>query len=146
MIRIAKKNDLVKVNDLFKEMLFAVTGNPNQEGYTDNYLNKFVIGSGDIIFLAIEENEIVGFISIELHRDNPPFIYLDDFCVTANYRHKGIGTSLLKEAIEYTKENNINKIYLHVEKDNQKAFTFYKNLGFLIAEETNNRLKLCLSL
>lgn len=146
MIRVAIKDDLAAVNDLFKEMLFSITANPNQCGYTDNYLEKFVSNSGDIIFLDVEDNDIVGFISVELYRNPERYIYIDDFCVSKKYRNKGIGKSLFFESLNYAIKNNIETIYLHAEKNNTPALSFYESFCFDIIEEVDNRLKLCLKL
>ena len=146
MIRVAIKDDLAAVNDLFKEMLFSITANPNQCGYTDNYLEKFVSNSGNIIFLDVEDNDIVGFISVELYRNPEEYIYIDDFCVSKKYRNKGFGKSLFFESLNYAIKNNIETIYLHAEKNNTPALSFYKSFCFDIIEEVDNRLKLCLKL
>ena len=146
MIRLASKNDLCTVNNLVKEMFFEVSGDPNQLGYQDNYLEKFVANKGDVIFVAEENKNIVGFISVEQHFESENFIYFDDFCVTKNYRNRSIGKSLIFEALNYALKNNFDTIYLHVEKSNKKAISLYKKLCFEISEETEERFKFCLNL
>lgn len=146
MIRLASKNDLSTINNLVKEMFFEVSGDPNQLGYQDNYLEKFVANKGDVIFVAEENKNIVGFISVEQHFESENFIYFDDFCVTKNYRNRSIGKSLIFEALNYALINNFDTIFLHVEKSNKKAISLYEKLCFEISEETEKRFKFCLKL
>ena len=92
--------------------------------------------------MAESENEVIGFLSVEVHRDEHEYIYLDDFSVSKNYRGNGIGNSLLKEAEEYGKSVNVSASLLHVEKTNERAFNFYKRNGYDVFEEQDNRLLL----
>ena len=59
---------------------------------------------------------------------------LDEIYVEQEYRNKGIGTDIIKNVIN---ENDI--IYLWVYKENVKAISLYKKLGFNVIDETDSR-------
>ena len=61
-------------------------------------------------------------------------VILDEIYLLDDYRNKGIGSSIIKNILE---NNRI--VYLWVYKENKKAFSLYKKLGFEICEETNTR-------
>lgn len=52
--------------------------------------------------------------------------------VKKEFWHKGIGKALLKECIEWSKENKLLKLILEVDSDNERAYSLYKKLGFNI--------------
>ena len=56
-------------------------------------------------------------------------IYLEE-----EYRNKGIGTKIIMDIL-----NNNDVVYLWVYKDNKKALSLYKKLGFNVLEETETR-------
>lgn len=123
--RVANKDDKACVEKLFIHMLQTIYNTDKVEGYPDNYLDKFFDGSGDIIFVSTLRDEIIGYISVELHHEEEDFVYLDDFVVQKEHRNEGIGSALLDMAESYAKSKGVSKIYLHVEKENLGALKFY---------------------
>jgi len=84
--------------------------------------------------VAIMDNKVVGVlteeIQVKLHRErNQSFI--DDLIVDKNYRNKGIGKSLLQNAVEYAKLNNCEVIELTSYIKNENAHRFYENNNFI---------------
>lgn len=76
-----------------------------------------------------EEKEIIGFISIDLLGDRVEII---DFIVHINHRKKGIGSMLLDNVIQVSKDNNTNSITMEVKSTNKGAIEFYKKHDFEI--------------
>ena len=137
----AEKKDAGRINELFMEMLQTIYHKEQVDGYEDVCLDKFFDGGENWISIANDGNQIVAFLSIEVHReDDFDYIYLDDFSVTEQYRGQGIGTQLVNRAEAYAKEIQISKISLHVEKSNTAAFNLYKKLGYRIYKEQGTRL------
>ena len=86
---------------------------------------------------------MVGFLSLESHREGkPPFLYLDDFSVTAACRGQGIGSRLLDMAEEYAAALELGETHLHVERDNLGARRLYRRRGFGVLAEQGARLLL----
>ena len=79
----------------------------------------------------IVDNKIVGCI---LLTNNDHGKLLDEIYVEEEYRNKGIGTKIILDIL-----NNNDVVYLWVYKENEKAISLYKKLGFNVIEETESR-------
>lgn len=136
----AQKSDFNRLNDLFKEMLRTIYRTEEVSGYSEGDLDRFFEGHDEWISVAIDDNDdIIAFLSMEVHREEHDFVYLDDLSVTSAYRNKGIGTELIQNAEAYAGELNIHTIRFHVEKTNTEAIKLYKRLGYGVEEDQGNR-------
>lgn len=85
------------------------------------------------IFVACDDGKVVGYIgcvnylAFELENEGMKIIAL---AVSKEYRRKGIGTSLLKTAEQWAKENNIEVILLNSGLPREDAHTFYESQGY----------------
>ena len=79
----------------------------------------------------IVDNKIVGCILLT-NNDNTKL--LDEIYLEEEYRNKGIGTKIIMDIL-----NNNDVVYLWVYKENEKAISLYKKLGFNVIEETESR-------
>ena len=79
----------------------------------------------------IVDNKIVGCI---LLTNNDSGKLLDEIYLEEEYRNKGIGTKIIMNIL-----NNNDVVYLWVYKENEKAISLYKKLGFNVIEETESR-------
>ncbi len=61
--------------------------------------------------------------------------YLDQIVVAPEVQHLGVGKALIDAAKHIGREG----LYLHVNKDNDRALAFYQKCGFVIAGEDVNR-------
>lgn len=100
----------------------------------DNYIvtNHFnqMLDDENIIILAYYINEIiVGYILIRRMANNT--CLLDGLYVEKEYRNKGIGNSLLKEAISRIKNMNVKYVDINVMYNNIIAKHIYEKLGFV---------------
>jgi GNAT superfamily N-acetyltransferase len=86
------------------------------------------------IKISVEENgkEIgrcfIYLIKNDLHKK--PYALLEDVFVDENYREKGIGTKLVKKAIELAKELNCYKIIATSRFERENIHEWYQKLGF----------------
>ena len=136
----AEKKDSNRINELFIEMLQTIYNTDQVNGYSDGDLDRFFDGRDEWISIAVDdEDNIIAFLSIEVHHEDEEYIYLDDLLVTKQYRNNGIGTKLIRNAETYAKEINIHKICFHVEKSNTAAFRLYQRLGYEIYEDQGSR-------
>jgi len=135
----AEKKDSNTINQLFIEMLQTIYHTDQVTGYSDGDLDRFFDGRDEWISIAIDEDKIIAFLSIEVHHEEKEYIYLDDLSVTKQYRNKGIGTKLIRNAEAYANEISIHTICFHVEKSNTAAFRLYERLGYNIYEDQGNR-------
>ena len=139
VFRKAKATDTIRIEELFVEMLKAIYHTDDVEGYQNGYLDKFFSGKEDWICAAEYKNDVVAFLSIEVHRDEG-HIYLDDLSVTEECRNRGIGTRLIHAAEKYAEEIGIAKIIFHVEKANEDAHRLYLRLGYREAADEGSRI------
>lgn len=83
-------------------------------------------------------NEIIGVFTNYINENNESVISL--FYIDKNYQGKGIGTKILKDQLEFDKQNKRNTM-LQVYKENPAQF-LYKKVGFEIYQETDTHYKM----
>ena len=86
------------------------------------------------VFVAEIPSGLVGRISIA--RDGSPYSHHVaelGLMVAATERRRGVGSALMKEALNWARRSGITKVELHVFPHNEPAIALYRKLGF--AEE-----------
>lgn len=78
-------------------------------------------------FHAIADNKVIGHISVT---PNPDFDWLSDLAVDEEFRGQGLGTSLIKAAIEFSKASGRIGVCAGVKKGNEGIFKLTDALGF----------------
>jgi PhnO protein len=61
---------------------------------------------------------------------------IDEFFVKKEFRGKGIGSKLIKEAIRKLQRMNVKIILVGTEKENKEAIALYKRVGFEIGKRS----------
>ena len=120
--------------DLLKK--FINLNNSNFFRYYDSR-NTNVIENHIATILLLEENDIIGY----GHLDFENKIWLG-ICVLEKYTGKGYGKIIIKKLIEISTKNNIEIIYLTVDKTNKIALNFYEKYDFKICGEFNYYYKM----
>ena len=141
-IRPATPTDENRVGKLFLEMLCTIHPGVDHRGYAPGDLDRYFIEGENKIFLWEEDGSPVAFLSLEIHREEKVFAYVDDFCVTVSHRGKDIGHALLAHAEAYTWSCGVGILSLHVEKYNTATHHLYDSLGFSLYEDTCTQLLL----
>ncbi len=86
------------------------------------------------ILIAVDEvkEEVIGMIIAELRVD--PFGksegYIKQFFLKKEYRGKGIGQHLLKDALEHLKKIKVEKVKVNIRKEAKNAEKLYKKMEF----------------
>jgi ribosomal protein S18 acetylase RimI-like enzyme len=89
--------------------------------------------------VALIDKDIVGYcISVrKLHNHDGVVMdvtwksaYIWDLFVLKEYRNRGIGTALIKDAIDYLKSTGVDKIGLLVNYRNENAKKMFEKIGF----------------
>jgi len=109
-------------------------------------LDFFSIEIGkDHIFVLESDDVILGyaFVRIVETKDHPvikdkKILLIEDLCIGANYKRKGLGKILFTELEKYAKENNCTSIELTVWDFNDEAKQFYEKMEM---EKTIIRMK-----
>ena len=97
----------------------------------NNYVNSEVPKLIIDYYNILVDNKIVGWLLLTNKDDGK---LLDEIYLEEEYRNKGIGTDIIKDIL-----NNNDIVYLWVYKENEKAISLYRKLGFNIIEETESR-------
>lgn len=89
------------------------------------------------LILTDENKNIIGYGHLDFEKN----IWLG-ICVCEKFRGKGFGKKIMNFLLEYAKNNNIEEIYLTVDKDNIIAKKLYEKNNFIVEKETDNFFKM----
>lgn len=84
---------------------------------------------------ALFDEKVIGYVGIKKILDEG---HIMNIAVHPEYQGLSMGKYLMKEIIEKAKDNNIKKITLEVDKDNEVAQNLYKKFGFISFGERKN--------
>lgn len=113
-----------------------------QPGYGETELKKILkdVGSQEgVFYLAVNGDEIAGFVTVVIHRQTPDDLLgvipttigrVTNLYVSALNRQKGLGTSLLQKAEDYAKSQGCDVMKIEVFAPNEPARNFYEKLGY----------------
>lgn len=146
-VKVATHNDIEPICQLYNEF-FAYNARLQPEYYkagneSGEYPKSVIEGEGSDIFLAVENDKIVGFIHVR-EAQTPtfdsivPHKYAEviDLIVTAPCREKGIGSKLMDAAKQWCKRRNLDYIELFVLSNAKSEFLFYEHEGFVTVSHT----------
>jgi hypothetical protein len=126
-IRNYHQSDKESVISLWKEIF-----NPNQHHNTPEIaINMKIKNNDNLFFIAEEENQIIGTIisGFDGHRG-----WLYSLAVHPDYWRKGIGTLLVKRALDELKNVGCLKVNLQIYGKNKTVKDFYEKMGFIIED------------
>lgn len=83
-------------------------------------------------FVAVIAGEVVGFADIRLGEKRAKLIGM---VVDEQLRGHGVGSALIRKAVEFAMEKGKKTVYLQVRRDNVAAIRFYGSHGFILKNE-----------
>ncbi len=118
---IIRKQEIVQLEDVF--YLYQAVGWTN---YTNQpQMLEQALSHSLVIYLALDGDTVVGL--IRLVGDGFSSVFVQDLIVLPSYQRQGIGSSLMKEALEDFKEAY--QVQL-VTEQTEKNVGFYRSIGF----------------
>ncbi|HDN75611.1 MAG TPA: ribosomal-protein-alanine N-acetyltransferase [Acidilobales archaeon] len=134
VIREAKESDL---RDVININLLTLP-----EHYPESFWRDHLIMWGKAFLVAEVSSKIVGYVMCRVEsgfghikRSWRRLGHIISIAVLPEFRRRGIGTALLKEAIERLKKYyNVDEVYLEVRVSNEAAINLYKKLDFKIVK------------
>ncbi|OGG26621.1 hypothetical protein A2960_00420 [Candidatus Gottesmanbacteria bacterium RIFCSPLOWO2_01_FULL_39_12b] len=142
-IRLAQHQDIPKIVSLGKNLFELHHGFDNDyyalednfEEFFSDWVRQQLSFSNNILLVAQENNEIVGFISGFIKSLYPWFRvknvgHIAFLAVSQNYRRKGVGKKLEIELTNRFHAKNIRYIEVYVEEKNTIAQFAWNNYGF----------------
>lgn len=99
------------------------------------FLADLTSSSHSFLFVAVLEDETIGFVSGDLREGSPAFspktwASVDDIYVAPGYRSLGVGRALLENVESWAHEKGASGISLQVAAANERGRRFYGGLGF----------------
>ena len=137
VIRIANEMDIEKIMVL-EEQAFKLhsEARPDLIGKHTVNIKGIIEDNNREIFVADNENEIIGFCIVSIVEIKDHFMYhdmtnieIDDLCIDDKYRQKGVGKKLFEKVKIFGKEKGAQYITLTVWDFNKNAKNFYEHLG-----------------
>ena len=146
-IRLAMPNDVEQLCRLYNEF-FAHNADLAPDYFragteSGSYPKSTIDSESADIFVATEDNTIVGFLHIR-EAQTPPYdafiprkyAVIIDFFVTAPYRKQGIGTMLMDSAKQWAAARKLDYIELSVSSSPKGAYEFYRQKDFAAVSYT----------
>lgn len=141
-----KKGDYPFLREILYEALFVPEGaEPFNHSIIDlpdisKYIDDWGV-SGDFGHLIYNNEDLIGAVWGRLFSEsNKGFGFVDKdvpeltIALKSNYRNKGLGTMVMKNFFQTARDYGYSSVSLSVDKRN-RAFNFYKKIGFVVVEE-----------
>ena len=144
-IRFSTKEDIIGLKKMFNKVVREKRFLPTLHEITIEDIRNdwFDLRHYDLILVAEIQGELVGQIQLErLEDDATQHVCEIGIIVDPDYRGKGIGSELLKKAIEKAKQLGFEKICLSTFHTNRIAIALYKKFGFREAGRRKKQFKI----
>ena len=139
MIRQVTENDIAECVKVIRESFmtvadefgFTVENAPRFTAFatTEDRLYWHLNGEHRPMYAFCDNGKIVGYYSLLLQGNNE--CELNNLCVIPEYRHKGIGEKLLKNAYKVAQELDCNIINIGIVEENKVLRKWYESFGFI---------------
>lgn len=143
-IRKAKDSDIISIGKLLEDVL-TIHHNQrpdifkaNAKKYSDDELKQIIQDASRPIFVAVENNTVLGyaFCIFQQYENNNILtdiktLYIDDLCVDKTTRGKHVGKSLYEYVLNFAKESGCYNVTLNVWYSNKDALGFYEKMGLI---------------
>jgi GNAT superfamily N-acetyltransferase len=127
---ILRDNDLSSLLELYQQL------NPgdNIHEYDARRIWKYIKSQNIKYFVAKENGKIISSCYIcmipNFTRGGKSIGFIENMITDVKYRRKGIGKTVMGNAIKYAKEHNCYKVLLQSGNKRTDAHIFYKSIGF----------------
>lgn len=104
-----------------------------KKAFAEEALLKVAATGKTTFYLALENNEIIGF--AQTIQQNANITELDRIIIFPEHTRKGVGTQLLRQVITDQEQKRITNITVNTGKDESQARRFYEKNGFKQVKE-----------
>lgn len=146
-IRNYTKYDALHVRIIFAEFVEFHTKLDNCFRKTDSHSDQFIeyietciTKNNDHVAVAVCDSNIVGYCISKIEHKPPiypipTYGFIDNIGVLSGYQKQGIGSLLLKDAMDWFKKNDIKRIECFAATSNSKSTSFWRKMGFKVYME-----------
>lgn len=112
-------------------LTFGAAGLPLSVQQEEQILTNLKENPRSRMLLAFDDGEIVGNATVS-GTGNPRFAHRRELAVSVRRSHwgRGIGTGLIEQLIDFSRDTGAEIIWLEVRSDNERAKALYRKLGF----------------
>lgn len=140
IIRKAKGADANQLKTLYFEYLTHFPPKEEQDmTLWQNMLEKFEKDENMYLLVAEEDGKVVSSVQMAiiegLTHNVRPFAVIENVVTHADYRNRGLASSLLEKASEIARERRCYKVFLETGSNKESTLNFYRNNGFAIDEK-----------
>ena len=104
--------------------------------YGRGELAAFLTSPQSMTWVAEADDRPVGFVIAD--RENEEAAHIVTIDVIEGWRHRGVGSELMKTAEDWTARMGVQFVYLETAEDNQLAQRFYISRGYKVFERLAN--------
>lgn len=116
-------------NVLFVDMKGKLADINGRSAYNPLENLEKVWGTSEMMAVAIEDGQVLGFIQFALYANSQRFLWIQNFCIGEQQRGNGVGKSLINFVSDYGRKKGCAWAELKV-LENNPAYDFYQKLGF----------------
>ena len=136
IVRDATEIDLLEILAIYNDVIMTTTAVYDYEPHSFEMRSQWYRAkkeSGFPVFVAAEDDQVLGFSSIGPFRNWAAYKYAveNSVYVAAEHRGKGIGKLLLLPLIEAAKEMDMHTIIAGIDNTNEQSLRLHKSLGFI---------------
>lgn len=140
IIRKAKGTDANQLKTLYFEYLTHFPPKEEQDmTLWQSLLEKFEKDENMYLLVAEEDGKVVSSVQMAiiegLTHNVRPFAVIENVVTHADYRNRGLASSLLEKASEIARERRCYKVFLETGSNKESTLNFYRNNGFAIDEK-----------
>ena len=95
---------------------------------SEDNVKGMILKDPESVLVAVEKDKVVGNIFIVAY--GPKLHYLFRLAVKKEYRKRGIGTSLIQEALKVVEKRGVSEVGMYVDAENTQLHSFYEKRGF----------------
>lgn len=133
-------DDYFAKNNLFSEEVKPFTEYKDKDALFIKVIEDWLDNSKYFVFVAEENEQIVGHIVGEVVEKSDRVMdkegSIDEWFVTEDYRHHGVGRELYDALVDVFKQQKCNHIGLKVYSANKETIDMYRKIGFKDLELT----------
>ncbi len=126
-------------SEVFIDYYIPLIGEKQARYMADLFLSQDAISKliddGAVFRLVKDEGNIIGFCE---YKKEGRRLFLSKLYVRKDHRHEGVGSFMWKKIRYYAENNNLDSIYLTVNKGNTPSYEIYKHLGFKVIDAVVN--------
>ncbi|WP_188207862.1 GNAT family N-acetyltransferase [Alkalibacillus aidingensis] len=134
-MRVATKNDLPSLLDIYNETIRTLTATFNhkeqsleqRQAWLDQHQGRFVV-----LVAEDESGEVVGYTSLSPHHPEEGYLYTAELSIyiSSDHRGKSYGKKMMEQTLGVAEDRGFHTIISSITSDNQASIRLHEGFGF----------------